>query len=176
MNIFNWHLSMETTDDPSANTDNHGSLMPIPFKPRALGDLAAWEIKELILRLEAEQRRREQARWEEAERVRRQNPPDPASIYVLTAEDFVFTNLDPLVNTNSICMTSGIVVMLLGTILHSLECRVTTFVQVFFFIEAINIADLISPDDDIKLLVLCFSTLELQLQAFCILLYLQPFQ
>ena len=75
-------MSMETTDDPSASADNHGSPGPHgsplldadPLQPRALEYLADWEIKELILRLEAEQRRREQARWEEAERIRRQSP------------------------------------------------------------------------------------------------------
>ena len=66
-------MSMETTDTPSASADNHGAPGPRgsplldadPLQPRA-----DWEIKELILRLEAEQRRREQARWEAAERVR----------------------------------------------------------------------------------------------------------
>ena len=87
----------------------------------------------------------------------------------------MFTNLDPLVNTNSTYMTSGIVVMLIGTILHSLERRIAAFVQVFFFTEAVNIADLISPDDDIRLLLLCFYILELHFQAFCNLLHLQPF-
>ena len=95
---------------------------------------------------------------------------------MLLAEDFVFTNLDPLVKTNSICMTSGIVVMLIGTILRSLECRLASFVQVFFLTEPINIADLISPDEDIQLLVLCLSTFELHLQAFWLMWYLQPFQ
>ena len=88
----------------------------------------------------------------------------------------MFTNLDPLLNTNSTYMTSGIVVMLIGIILHSLECRVAAFVQIFFFTEAVDIADLISPDDDIRLLVLCFYTLALHLQAFCFLLHLQPFK
>ena len=74
--------SMETTDNPSASADNHGAPGPRgsppldadPLLPRALEYLADWEIKELILRLEAEQRRREQAMLEEAERIRRQNP------------------------------------------------------------------------------------------------------
>ena len=87
----------------------------------------------------------------------------------------MFTNLDPLVNTNSTCMTSGIAVMLVGTISHSLECRIAVLVQALFFTEAVNIADLISPDDDTRLLALSFYTLELHLQAFCILLHLQPF-
>ena len=73
-------------------------------------------------------------------------------------------------------MTSGIVVMLIGTIPHNLECRIAVLVQGFFFTEVVNIADLISPDDNTRLLVLTFSTLELHLQAFCILLHLQPFQ
>ena len=59
---------METTDNPSASTDNHGAPGPSGsplldadlLQPRALEYLADWEIKELILRLEAEQRRREQ--------------------------------------------------------------------------------------------------------------------
>ena len=75
-------MSMETTDTPSASAHNHGAPGPRgsplldadPLQPRALEYLADWEIKELILRLEAEQHRREQARWEEAERIRRQNP------------------------------------------------------------------------------------------------------
>ena len=88
----------------------------------------------------------------------------------------MFTDLVPLVNTNSTCMTSGIVVMLIGDIPHSLECRIAVLVQVFFFTEAVNIAELISPDDNTRLLVLSFYTVELHLQAFCILLHLQPFQ
>ena len=71
-------MSMETTDTPSTSADNHGSPGPRgsplldadPLQPRALEYLADWEIKELILQLEAEQRRCEQARWEEAERIR----------------------------------------------------------------------------------------------------------
>ena len=94
---------------------------------------------------------------------------------MLTARDFVLTNLVPLVNTNSTCVTSGIVVMLIGTTPHSLECRIAVLVQVFFLTEAANIADLISPDDDTRLLVLSFYTLELHLQAFCILFRLQQF-
>ena len=54
-------MSMETNDNPSAQ---RGPLL----------DAHPLQIKELILRLEAEQRRREQARWEEAERVRSENP------------------------------------------------------------------------------------------------------
>ena len=65
-------MSMETNDNPSAQRspllDGH------PFQPSSFEFLADWEIRELILRLEAEQRRREQARWQEAERVRRENP------------------------------------------------------------------------------------------------------
>ena len=75
-------MSMETTDNPSASADNHGAPGPRgspllnadPLQPGALEYLADLEIKELILRFEAEQRRRQQARWEEAERIRRQNP------------------------------------------------------------------------------------------------------
>ena len=52
-------MSMETTDTPRL-------LDADPLQPRALEHLTDWEITELILRLEAEQRRREQARWEEA--------------------------------------------------------------------------------------------------------------
>ena len=81
-----------------------------------------------------------------------------------------------MVNTNSTCMTSGIVVMLIGTTPHSLEYRMAVLVQVFFFTEAVNIADPISPDDNRSLLVLSFYTLELLLQALCILSHLQPFQ
>ena len=73
-------------------------------------------------------------------------------------------------------MTSGSVVMLIGTTPRSLECRIAVLVQVFFFTEAVNIADLILPDDNTRLLVLSFYTLEVHLQAFCILLHLQPFQ
>ena len=50
---------METTDSPSASTDNHGAPGPSgsplldadPLQPRALAYLADWEIKEFILRM-----------------------------------------------------------------------------------------------------------------------------
>ena len=88
----------------------------------------------------------------------------------------MFTNLAPLVNADSTYMTNGIVAMLIGTIPHSLECRIAVLVQVFLFTASANIADLISPDDDTRLFVLSFRTFELHLQPFCILLHLQPFQ
>ena len=75
-------MSMETADTPSTGADNPGGPGPRGsplldadlLQPRAPKYLADWEITELILRLEAEQRLREQARWEEAEGVRRANP------------------------------------------------------------------------------------------------------
>ena len=56
-------LSMETNDSPSPRGSR--LLDAEPLQPSSLQFLADWEIRELILRLEAEQRR-EQARWEEA--------------------------------------------------------------------------------------------------------------
>ena len=63
---------METNDNPTAQRSP--LLDAHPLQPSSLHFLADWEIKELILRLEAEQRRREQGRWEEAEHVRRGEP------------------------------------------------------------------------------------------------------
>ena len=171
-------MVMETTDNPSASADNHGAPGPRgsplldadPLQPRALEYLADWEIRELIVRLEAEQGRREQARWEEAERIRRQSPR-PCFHLCAYCQRFLCSQIS--LNTNSTCTTSG---MLIGTIPHSLECRIAVLVQVFFFTEVVNIANLISADDNTRLLVLSFYTLELHLQAFCFLLHLQPFQ
>ena len=126
---------METNDNPGAQASP--LLDAHPLQPSSLEFLADWEIRELILQLEAEQRRREQARWEEAERVRRENP-GLVSIYVLTARDFVHINLAPLVSISSTCVTSGTDAMHIGTTHHRQGCKAKAVCAVFFFFKAMQ--------------------------------------
>ena len=116
-------LSMEANDNPNPSPRGSPLLGAQPLQPSSLQFLADWEIKELILRLEADQRRREQARWEEAERVRRENPRPCFHLYVLTARGFVHIKLAPLVSSSSTCVTNGTDAMHIGTTRRILGCN-----------------------------------------------------
>ena len=102
---------METNDNPSAQ---RSPLLAFhPFQPSSLQCLADREMSERVLRLAEEQRRREQARWEEAE-----------PISALTAGKFcTHTNLAPFGGINNMSMNSGTDAVYTGTTRHSLGCK-----------------------------------------------------
>ena len=113
---------METADNSSQR--RNPLLNAPPLQPNSLRFLADWEISELILRLEAEQRRREQKRWEEAERVRRGNPK-PCFHLCAYCRRFVPTNLAPFGSINNMSVKNGTDAICTGISHHSLGIEPT---------------------------------------------------